>query len=242
MPETIIEKIITSHAGKTARAGDVLDMLIDARVARDFGGANVVKNIRENNLPVDDPKKTFFTFDCNPGGSDQNYAKNQQLCRVFAREQGINIHDINAGIGTHLAMDQGLVVPGDTFVSTDSHANIMGAIGAFGQGMGDQDIAHAFAKGTVWFKVPETVKITVEGRPTTGATPKDVTLALISHFGANGLLGYAAELYGDYIDDLDIPGRVTLASMCTEMGGIIMLFPPNKAVVDFCSAGMTTES
>jgi len=236
MPGTIIEKIITSHAGKTARAGYVLDMLIDARVARDFGGANVVKNIRENHLPVDDPKRTFFTFDCNPGGSDQNYAKNQQLCRVFAREQGISIHDINAGIGTHLAIDQGLVGPGDTFVSTDSHANIMGAIGAFGQGMGDQDIAHAFASGTVWFKVPETVKITVEGRPSKGATPKDVTLALISHFGANGLLGYAAELYGDYIDDLDVPGRVTLASMCTEMGGIIMLFPPNKAVIDFCSA------
>ena len=169
-----------------------------------------------------------------PGGSDQKYAANQQLCRQFAREQGIQVCDINAGIGTHLAMDMGLVGPGETFVSTDSHANIMGAIGAFGQGMGDQDIAHAFAHGTVWFKVPPTVRVRLEGQPAASATAKDVTLALCRHFGANGLLGYAAELYGPYVDQLDVAGRVTLASMCTEMGGIILLFPPNQAVLDHC--------
>ena len=234
MGKTIVEKILGKHAGKDVRPGDIVDVVIDARVARDFGGANVVKNIRDNSLSVADPVKTFFTFDCNPGGSDQRYAENQQLCRLFARETGIEICDINAGIGTHLAMDRGMVCPGETFVSTDSHANIMGAIGAFGQGMGDQDIAHAFAFGTVWFKVPPTVKVRVEGQPAANATPKDVTLALCKHFGANGLLGFAAELYGPYVDQLDVPGRITLASMCTEMGGIIVLFPPNQVVLDFC--------
>ncbi len=233
MGQTLIEKIITGHSGKSAKAGDVVDLVIDARVARDFGGANVVKNIRDNGLPVAEPGQTFFTFDCNPGGSDQNYAKNQQLCRVFAREHGITVHDINAGIGTHLAIDLGLVGPGGTLVSTDSHANILGAIGAFGQGMGDQDIAHAFAHGTVWFKVPKTIKVTLKGVPA-AAAPKDVTLALVRHFCANGLLGAAAEFYGPYVDELDLAGRATLASMCTEMGGIIMLFPPNQKVIDYC--------
>jgi 3-isopropylmalate/(R)-2-methylmalate dehydratase large subunit len=234
MPSTLIEKIIANHAGRDVRPGDMVDIEIDARVARDFGGANVVKNLRDHELRIADPGRTFFTFDCNPGGSDQSYASNQHTCRLFAREHGIHVFDIDAGIGTHIAIDQGLVGPGGTLVSTDSHANILGAIGAFGQGMGDQDIAHAFAHGTTWFVVPPTVRIVLEGAPSPAATPKDVTLALTRHFGANGLLGFAAELYGPWVDRLDLAGRITLASMATEMGGIIMLFPPSDAVLEHC--------
>jgi len=234
MGKTIIEKILGSHSGKDVKPGDIADIVIDSRVARDFGGANVVKNIRENGLPVNDPSRTFFTFDCNPGGSDQKYATNQQICRVFAREHGITVYDIDRGIGTHLAIDNGLAWPGSTFVSTDSHANILGAIGAFGQGMGDLDIAHAFAHGRVWFKVPPSVKVILKGTPSPAATPKDMTLAVMKQTGANGLLGFAAEFYGDVVDNLDLPGRITMASMVTEMGGIIALFTPNKAVMDYC--------
>lgn len=235
MGKTLIEKILSAHAGRDVRPDDIVDIAIDARVARDFGGANVVKNLVDNGLGVHDPSKTFFTFDCNPGGSDQKYAANQHACRRFAREHGITVYDVDSGIGTHVAIDNGLIGPGDTLVSTDSHANILGAIGAFGQGMGDQDIAHTFAFGKVWFKVPPTMRVRLEGRPKPTATPKDVTLALVKHFGANGLLGYAAEVYGPYIDNLDLAGRVTLASMCTEAGGIILLFPPNKDVIDYCA-------
>ncbi|MFH1514597.1 MAG: aconitase/3-isopropylmalate dehydratase large subunit family protein, partial [bacterium] len=234
MGKTIIEKILGSHANKEVSPGDILDLVIDVRAARDFGGANVVKNIRDNGLGIDDPAKTVFTFDCNPGGSDQKYATNQQICRVFAREYGIKIYDINSGIGTHVAIDNGLAVPGCTLVSTDSHANILGAIGAFGQGMGDVDIAQAFAAGRVWFKVPESVKITLTGMPSFSATSKDVVLACLRELGANGLLGYSAEFYGPYVDQLNLAGRITIASMATEMGGIIALFPPNQDVIDFC--------
>ncbi len=234
MGKTMIEKILGAHTGKDVSPGDIVDIVIDARVARDFGGASVVKNIRENGLDVDDPAKTFFTFDCNPGGSDQKYATNQQICRVFAREYGIKVYDIDSGIGTHLAIDNGLAWPGSTFVSTDSHANILGAIGAFGQGMGDLDIAHAFAYGRTWFKVPPSLKIILKGTPSPEATPKDLTLAVLKETGANGLLGYSAEYYGDAVDNLGLAGRITMASMVTEMGGIIALFTPNKEVMDYC--------
>lgn len=234
MPKTIIEKILERHGARVAEPGTIVDVEIDARVARDFGGANVVKNLRTSELSIADPSKTFFTFDCNPGGSDQNYASNQHTCRLFARETGISVYDIDRGIGTHLAIDNGHAVPGATFVSTDSHANILGAIGAFGQGMGDQDIAAAFATGKIWFKVPPSVKVILKGAPSSLATPKDVGLACLKFFGANGLLGNAAEFYGDYVDELDVDGRITVASLATEMGAIIALFPPNSAVIDFC--------
>jgi len=232
---TIVEKIIAAHSGgKPVRPGDVVELQIDVRVARDFGGANVVKALEEHGLGVADHRKTFFTFDCNPTGSDQKYAANQQLCRMFARNHGIKVYDIDAGIGTHLVLDKGLAGPGETIVSTDSHANILGAIGAFGQGMGDQDIAHAWANGSVWFEVPPTVKVELAGTPGPSATPKDVGLALLRHFGANGLLGLAAEIYGKYVDGLSLDGRLTIASLGTEMGAIIILFPPNKVVLDYC--------
>jgi 3-isopropylmalate/(R)-2-methylmalate dehydratase large subunit len=234
MGRTAIEKIIGAHAGRDVAPGDMVDIEIDARIARDFGGANVVKNLTTAGLGIADPTRTFFTFDCNPGGSDQSYASNQHACRLFAREHGIRVYDVDAGIGTHLAIDEGLVAPGGTLVSTDSHANILGAIGAFGQGMGDQDVAHAFAYGTTWCVVPPTVRITLAGRPAAAASPKDVALELLRTFGANGLLGFAAELAGPYVDELDLVGRITLASMCTEMGGIILLFPPNQAVTQYC--------
>jgi 3-isopropylmalate dehydratase small subunit len=235
MGKTIIEKILGAHAGRDVSPGDIADITIDVRAARDFGGANVVKNLREAGLGVHDPSKTVFTFDCNPGGSDQKYATNQQLCRVFAREHNVRVYDIDAGIGTHLAIDEGLAVPGSTLVSTDSHANILGAIGAFGQGMGDVDIAHAFGHGRVWFKVPPTIKIVLSGTPSSGATPKDLALAALKKLGANGLLGYAAEFYGPAVDKLSLSGRITIASMATEMAGIIILFPPNDAVIEHCS-------
>ncbi|MFH1766050.1 MAG: aconitase/3-isopropylmalate dehydratase large subunit family protein [Gemmatimonadota bacterium] len=235
MGKTMIEKIVAAHAGKEVAPGDIVDVGIDVRVARDFGGANVVKNIKENALDVADSSKTLFTFDCNPGGSDQKYATNQQLCREFARERDIDVYDIDAGIGTHLAIDNGHAVPGSTFVSTDSHANILGAIGAFGQGMGDLDIAQAFAFGKVWFKVPQTVKIILKGTPSANASAKDITLALVKQLGANGLLGLSAEVYGEVVDGLDLASRITISSMATEMGGIIALFPPNREVLDFCT-------
>jgi len=235
MGKTIIEKIIETHSGQSVKPGDIVDVTIDARVARDFGGANVVKNIRDNNLGIDDPGKTFFTFDCNPGGSDQKYASNQHICRLFAREHGIKVFDVETGIGTHVAIEQGLIAPGETFISTDSHANIMGAIGAFGQGMGDQDIAAAWAHGKVWFKTPPTVKVILTGKPAPLATAKDITLAILKVTGANGLLGFASEVYGDFVAELDLAARITIASMNTEMGGIIMFFPPNQNVIDFCN-------
>jgi len=235
MGKTIIEKIIEAHSGQPVKPGDIVDVKIDARFARDFGGANVVKNIRDNDLPLENPEKTFFTFDCNPGGSDQKYAANQHACRLFAREFGINVYDINSGIGTHIAIDEGKIAPGETFISTDSHANIMGAIGAFGQGMGDQDMAAAWAFGKIWFKVPPTAKLILTGKPSPWATAKDIALAILKTTGANGLLGYAAESYGDEVENLSLAKRITIASMNTEMGGIILFFPPNQEVIDYCT-------
>lgn len=235
MGMTITEKIIASHSRyDTVKPGEIIDISIDARVARDFGGANVVKNLRDYGLTVADPSKTLFTFDCNPTGSDQKYAVNQHICRQFARNNDIRLYDIDAGIGTHLLIEEGYVWPGATAVSTDSHANILGAVGAFGQGMGDMDIAATWNSGKVWFKVPASARINLTGKLPDNVTAKDVILNLLRIYGANTLLGYSIELYGEAVDEMTLDDRITIASMGTEMGAIIIIFPPSEEIINYC--------
>jgi 3-isopropylmalate/(R)-2-methylmalate dehydratase large subunit len=237
MAMNLLEKILAAHSNNNSvMPGQIVDIEIDCRVARDFGGASVVKNLRENGLNIHDPDKTLFTFDCNPTGSDQKYAVNQHICRLFAREYGIKVYDIDAGIGTHILMEKGYVYPGSTAVSTDSHANILGAVGAFGQGMGDMDIAAAWHNGKVWFKVPYSVKMVFDGSIPDNVTSKDFVLNLLRIFGANSLLGYSIELYGPAIDKMSLDDRITISSMATEMGAIIILFPPSDEIIAYCSA------
>ena len=244
MAMTLLEKILAAHSGKAeVHPEEIVDVEIDARVARDFGGANVVKNLRDFDLSVENPSKTYFTFDCNPTGSDQKYAVNQHVCRLFARDNGIKIYDIDSGIGTHLLIDEGFVYPGATAVSTDSHANILGSIGAFGQGMGDMDIAAAWHEGKVWFKVPHSVRLILEGDLPAGVTSKDIILNLLGIFGASSLLGYAIEIDGPVVSRLSLDDRITISSMATELGAIIILFPPSEEIVAYCSgrAGKTVR-
>ena len=235
MSLTLIEKILANHSDKEiVKPGEIIDVEIDVRAARDFGGPNVVKNIEDYNLSIDDPSKTFFTFDTNPTGSDQKYAANQQKVRIFARKHGIKVFDINTGIGTHTMIEKGLVYSGKTAVTTDSHANILGAVGAFGQGMGDKDIAAAFHKGKIWFKVPPSVKLILTGKRPQNITAKDIVLNLLHRFGANSLLGYSIEIYGEEVNNFTLDERITISSMATEMGAIIIFFTPNAEIQRYC--------
>lgn len=235
MAMTLLEKILAAHSKfDSVTPGQIIDIEIDTRAARDFGGANVVKNLNDFGLSLNDPGKTLFTFDCNPTGSDQKYAVNQHICRLFARENGIKIYDIDAGIGTHLLIDEGYVIPGSTAVSTDSHDNILGAVGAFGQGMGDMDIAAAWHEGKIWFKVPPSALINLTGDIPENVSSKDIILNLLKIFGASSLLGYSIELSGKCLERMTLDDRMTISSMATEMGAIIILIPPSTEIIEYC--------
>ncbi len=235
MPQTIIEKIFSKHANEEVVPGKIIWLDLDVRSARDFGGANVVKNfVREYpGENVADPDKTFFTFDCVAPAVTIPYANNQMTCRDFAAEQGVKVFDVDSGIGSHVLIDTAGCVPGSTVVGTDSHMNILGAVCAFGQGMGDQDIAFAYKTGKTWFEVPKTMKIVVSGEYNYPTTAKDITLAVVKKMGASGCLGRAVEFAGDTIDRMTLHERITLCSMATEMGAIITLITPNESVVDY---------
>lgn len=234
MGATIIEEIVAAKVGRAVAADDVVWLPQDVVTARDFGGASVVKNFLEaygEDARVFDPARVFFTLDCNAPANTTGYATNQQICRDFARERGLKVFDVDAGIGSHLLIELGLALPGTTAIGTDSHYNILGAVGSLGQGMGDLDVAYGFRHGRVWFEVPQSIRVNVNGKLAPNASAKDLTLAVVKHFGSDGLLGKCAEFYGDIVDALDVPGRITLASMATEMSAVSMFIPPTEAIL-----------
>jgi len=233
--QTIIEKIFQTRAStdtgdnRDVKAGDITWISLDVVSARDFGGPNVVKNYREvyGDEPVFDTSKVFFTFDLTVPPKTIQYANNQQICRKFARQQGIKVFDVDGGIGTHLFIENGHALPGSIVVGTDSHMNILGAVNCFGQGMGDVDITFGFRYGRTWFEVPETVKVVIKGTPTRHFTARDLTLKIIQVVRTDKLLGKAVEFYGEAVEALGLAGRITLLSMITEMGGIVGFIPFN---------------
>ena len=233
MGRTIIEKIIQAHSRDDAAAGRIVWMDLDVRSARDFGGPNVVNNFEQEygGAAPADPRKTFFTFDLCAPACSLKYADNQQACRDFARKHGIEVFDVDRGVGTHVMIEEGLARPSGTVVGTDSHMNILGAVGCFGQGMGDVDIAFAFKTGRIWFEVPESVKVVLKGRPSAAAEAKDLTLFLCRELGTKKIALRSVEFYGEAVRNLALSGRITLCSMITEMAGIIGFIAENGPVV-----------
>jgi 3-isopropylmalate/(R)-2-methylmalate dehydratase large subunit len=227
MGKTIIEKIIQAHTADEVAPGRIVWLDLDVRSARDFGGPNVVKNYDREyaGMPLAESAKTFFTFDLCAPACTLKYADNQQVCRDFARKNGAKVFDVDRGVGTHVLMEEGLARPNVTVVGTDSHMNILGAIGAFGQGMGDVDITFAFRTGRTWFEVPESVKVVLKGTFKPPISAKDLTLYLLKELGTKKIALRSAEFYGPAVAGLSLAGRLTLCSMVTEMAGIIGFIP-----------------
>jgi 3-isopropylmalate/(R)-2-methylmalate dehydratase large subunit len=123
-----------------------------------------------------------------------------------------------------LLPEQGLVVPGDVVVGADSHTCTYGALGAFATGMGSTDVAVAMATGSIWMRVPETMRIVYHGqlRPWVGG--KDLILYTIGQIGVSGALYKAIEFSGPVVDELSMDGRFTMANMAIEAGGKAGLF------------------
>ncbi len=227
MGQTVIEKIIQSHTEEEVQPGKIIWMDLDIRSARDFGGPNVVRNYEQEfgEATLADKKKTFFTFDLCVPACSLKYADSQQECREFAKKMGVKVFDVDRGIGSHVLIEEGLAQAGSTVVGTDSHLNILGAVGCFGQGMGDVDITFAFKTGKTWFEVPETLKVVIKGDYDFPSSAKDLTLYILKELGTHRAALKAVEFYGEAVQNLSFSGRITLCSMVTEMAGIIGFVP-----------------
>ena len=241
---TIIQKIIARASGKeTVAVGDKVWCNIDLAAKRDFGGPNVVLDYRKafGDNPLHDPSKVAITFDLHLPARDVKVATNQRLLREFAKQTGVRLYDVETGVGQHTLLEAGMVRPFDVIVGTDSHMNLLGAVGAFATGTGTTDLVAAMATGKLWFRVPETHRFVVDGMFRDTVCAKDLILYVLKEVGSRGLLYKAVEFAGPAIDGMDLAARITTMSMVTEMSGKIGFIEPGGDVMDFLKEATGTD-
>jgi homoaconitate hydratase family protein len=233
--KTLIERIFSKGAGKDVRPGEYVWVKLDLVAMRDFGGPNVIDEYIAafGDSPVFHPQRVAVTFDLHIPARNEKVAVNQKTLRDFADAQGLHLFDVDTGVGQHILMERGLVKPGDIIVGTDSHMNLLGALGAAGFGMGTTDIAGAMYKGMLYFRVPETIQIKIDGVLKTRVTAKDVILYILKHMKTDGALNRAIEFTGTCVSHMNLAQRITLSSMVTEMSGDIGFIAPSPEIITF---------
>jgi 3-isopropylmalate/(R)-2-methylmalate dehydratase large subunit len=232
MGKTISEKIMSSHSGKDAYAGEIVVADVDYAMGQDGTTPLAINAFKEMNASeVFDGEKIAFVIDHNSPSQAESVSKLHKMMREFAREKGIkNFYDVGCGV-CHQIMMEKHVTCGDLVVGADSHTCTYGAIGAFATGIGSTDIAAVFASGKLWFKVPETVKFVVNGKLPKGVYSKDIILKLIGDVTADGATYMTAEYAGDTIQNLSVDSRMTMSNMAIEMGAKTGLVEPDEKTI-----------
>ncbi len=225
---TMAQKILASHTGQTyLEAGQLVDVQVDMVLANDITAPIAIQEFAK--LGVDrvfDRERIALVPDHFAPNKDIKSAEQCKAMREFAHQYEIvNYFEVGRmGIEHALLPEQGLVLPGEVIVGADSHTCTYGAVGAFATGMGSTDIAVAMATGSIWMRVPESIRIIYSGALQPWVGGKDLILYTIGQIGVDGARYQAMELVGPTIDALTMDDRLTMANMAIEAGAKAGLF------------------
>jgi 3-isopropylmalate/(R)-2-methylmalate dehydratase large subunit len=228
MGMTLAERILSEHAWRQIRAGELAVVKVDLTYTQDGTGPLAVRKLQEMGFDrAHNPQRTLFFFDHASPSPRFELSNDHAFLRAFAEETGIQVSEIGQGI-SHQVVAEKWVRPADVVIGADSHTCTGGALGAFATGVGSTDAAVAIGLGKVWLRVPETIRVVVEGSLPVGVYGKDVILHLIGRIGAAGATYKALEFVGDTIEGLGMAGRMTIANMSVEAGAKVGLFPSDE--------------
>jgi 3-isopropylmalate/(R)-2-methylmalate dehydratase large subunit len=233
MGMTLAEKILSEHADQEVRAGEIVVVKVDLTYTQDGTGPLAVRKLQEMGFKeVYHPKKTIFFLDHAAPSPRFELSNDHIFLRDFAEKTGSQLSDVGYGI-SHQVVAEREVKPKDVVIGADSHTCTGGALGAFATGVGSTDAAVAMALGKIWLRVPETIRVVVEGKLPLGVYGKDIILHLIGKIGAAGATYKALEFTGDTIQNLEMAGRLTIANMAVEAGAKVGLFPSDGVTRDW---------
>jgi len=235
MGKTIAEKILAKKAGrKDVQPGEIVTCRVDLAMSHE--NARLVMR-HFDKIGVDrvwDPDRIVIIFDHRVPAESEITAIGQKEIREFVKSQGIkHFYDINVGICHQVLAEKGFSRPGILLVGTDSHTTTAGAFGAFATGVGATDMAAVWATGELWLRVPETIKIVINGELPTGVYAKDVILHIIGKLGADGADYKAVEFYGETITRMSVASRMVMSNLSMEMGAKAAIIPPDDKTLEY---------
>ena len=227
---TIVEKILAKHAGLDAvRAGEVVVASVDFAMVTDTRAVNTIKMIDKfGEQPLQFAKNTALILDHYSPPPNLEAAQIHTEMRSFAAQRGTKLYDIGDGICHQVLPEGGHFTCGDLVVGTDTHSVTYGAFNALGTGIEGTDVSAVMMSSKLWFRVPHTVRINLRGRLAPGVWAKDITLAMLGRFGAEGLNDIAIEYVGEAVAAMDIDDRMTLCNHAAELGAMAAILEADE--------------
>ena len=235
MGETVIEKIIRNNVGHTVKPGDIVTVNVDRVMIHDIFIPFVAEKFEEMGFKkLWDPDKVILIYDHLVPASQLDDTRHFHVGDAFAEKYGMkNVHRSD-GICHQLMTEAGYVKPGNIVFGTDSHTTTYGCVGAFSSGIGYTEMASILGAGTMWIKVPETIKVVIDGELPANVMSKDVILRLIGDLGADGATYRALEFTGSAVKNMSVASRMTIANMAIEAGAKCALFTPDEKTAEYC--------
>jgi 3-isopropylmalate/(R)-2-methylmalate dehydratase large subunit len=236
---TFAEKALARAAGAAdARAGEILEVRPERILTHDNTAA--IAQIFHRQLgaeKVRDPSRLIVVLDHASPPPTAKHAQNHAEARAFARAQGVrDFFDVGRGICHQIVGEEALLLPGQAILGADSHTTHHGWMGAFGAGVGRSEAAALWAAGSLWLRVPYSVRFLLQGRLRPGVTAKDLCLSLIGELGADGGVYLSVEFGGPGMGSLSIDSRMVIPNMMAEFGVKNAYLAPDDAVFDYLAS------
>lgn len=234
MGKTIAEKVLSAKSGKDVHSGEIVEAEVDYVMVNDITGPAAFDEFEGLCAPILRNKVVLIPDHYVPN-KDIASAKQAKKMRDFAKKHRIkNYFEVGCGGVCHqLMIEQGFVAPGRLIVGADSHTCSYGALGAFATGIGSTEAATVFARGVLWFKVPESMKFTIDGNLGKHVSGKDIILTIIGDIGVEGARFASMEVQGGSISSLPVSDRITISNMGIEAGAKACIVPPDKKVDEY---------
>lgn len=237
MGNTITEKILMAHTNlKKISAGQLINARVDIALGNNVTAPIAINEFQKaGGKKVFDKNKVVLVLDHFTPNKDINSAQQCKSVREFALKQKITHFYEGGQVGVEHALlpEQGIVLPGDLIIGADSHTCTYGALGAFATGVGSTDLAAAMLTGELWFKVPQSIKFVIYGKPQKWVSGKDLILHIIGLIGVDGALYKAMEFTGETIGKLPMADRLSMANMAIEAGAKNGIFAPDAVTREY---------
>ncbi len=233
---TFAEKLISARAAEAGKhnilhPGNIVVLPVDLAMAQDSTGPLAIKIIKEMGIKkLWDPSRVHLVIDHTYPAADEKVANLHQLIRQFVKEYGCRLVE---GSISHQHLLENHVVPGMVLFGADSHTCQGGAIGAFATGVGSSDIAGIWATGKTWVKVPESIKVTLNGKLGKGVYARDIVSHFIGMVGEDGGNYRSIEWKGPGVKELSIASRACISNNSMECGCKLSIFEVDDATRDY---------
>ncbi len=238
---TISEKILASRCGrKSVSPGEMINVEVDGLISNEINAAmcfDEYERLRDPRL-FKGGERVVIVPDHYTPNKDVKSAQQCKRVREFCRKHNMpHYYEVGRMGIEHVFMhERGFVAPGDLIIGADSHSTTYGGIGAFATGCASTDMLSIMTLGDLWLRVPETIRIAIEGPLPEWTAGKDVILYTIGRLGLDGARYKAIEFYGEGIEQLSLDSRFTLCNMAVECGAKTAIVPPDEKAISYARA------